>query len=124
MSDQNIMDEFERMLENMNLTEEKKVHLIAFGLNIDLFTLGAIANAANRKEKGDVNDEQQDCGEKQVNLLRGDFLKKADRLISSYPVQIRFTRRLHSVPEQPWAEFAKEIQLHRKVALNFQPMIW
>ena len=25
MSDQNIMDEFERMLENMNLTEEKKV---------------------------------------------------------------------------------------------------
>ena len=49
MSDQNIMDEFERMLENMNLTEEKKVHLItAFGLNIDLFTLGAIANAAHR----------------------------------------------------------------------------
>ena len=39
MSDQSIMDEFERMLENMNLTEEKKVHLIliaAFGLNIDL----------------------------------------------------------------------------------------
>ena len=40
MSDQSIMDEFERMLENMNLTEEKKVHLIlvaAFGANIDLF---------------------------------------------------------------------------------------
>ena len=64
------MDEFERMLENMNLTEEKKVHLItAFGLNIDLFTLGAIANAANRQEEGDVNDEQQDCCKKQVNLL-------------------------------------------------------
>ena len=76
MSDQNIMDEFERMLENMNLTEEKKVHLItAFGLNIDLFTLGAIANAANRQEKGDVNDEQQDCGEKQVNLLRQRLLE-------------------------------------------------
>ena len=30
MSDQNIMDEFERMLENMNLTEEKKVYLSSF----------------------------------------------------------------------------------------------
>ena len=30
MSDQNIMDEFERMLENMNLTEEKKVYLSFF----------------------------------------------------------------------------------------------
>ena len=73
MSDQSIMDEFERMLENMNLTEEKKVHLIlivAFGFNIVLLTLGAIANAANRQEEGDVNNEQQDCGEKQVNLLR------------------------------------------------------
>ena len=78
MSDQNIMDEFERMLENMNLTEEKKVHLItAFGLNIDLFTLGAIANAANRQEEGDVNYEQQDCGEKQVNLLRQRLLEKS-----------------------------------------------
>ena len=78
MSDQNIMDEFERMLENMNLTEEKKVHLFAaFGLNIDLFTLGAIANAANRQEEGDVNDEQQDCGEKQVNLLRQRLLEKS-----------------------------------------------
>ena len=78
MSDQNIMDEFERMLENMNLTEEKKVHLItAVGLNIDLFTLGAIANAANRQEEGDVNYEQQDCGEKQVNLLRQRLLEKS-----------------------------------------------
>ena len=78
MSDQNIMDEFERMLENMNLTEEKKVHLItAFGLNIDLFALGAIANAAHRQEEGDVNDEQQDCGEKQVNLLWQRLLEKS-----------------------------------------------
>ena len=30
MSDQNIMDEFERMLENMNLTEEKKVRFSFF----------------------------------------------------------------------------------------------
>ena len=30
MSDQNIMDEFERMLENMNLTEEKKVRFASF----------------------------------------------------------------------------------------------
>ena len=30
MSDQNIVDEFERMLENMNLTEEKKVNLCHF----------------------------------------------------------------------------------------------
>ena len=30
MSDQNIMDEFERMLENMNLTEEKKVYFSSF----------------------------------------------------------------------------------------------
>jgi len=30
MSDQNIMDEFERMLENMNLTEEKKVRFAFF----------------------------------------------------------------------------------------------
>ena len=30
MSDQNIMDEFERMLENMNLTEEKKVRFFLF----------------------------------------------------------------------------------------------
>ena len=30
MSDQNIMDEFERMLENMNLTEEKKVCFASF----------------------------------------------------------------------------------------------
>ena len=80
MSDQSIMDEFERMLENMNLTEEKKVHLIlivAFGFNIDLLTLGAIANAANRQEEGDVNNEQQDCGEKQVNLLRQRLLEKS-----------------------------------------------
>ena len=54
------------------------VHLIAvFGLNIDPFTLGAIANAANRQEEGDVNDEQQDCGEKQVNLLRQRLLGKS-----------------------------------------------
>ena len=61
MSDQNIMDEFERMLENMNLTEEKKVHgapYCSFWVNNDPFTLGAIANAANRQEEGDVNDEQ------------------------------------------------------------------
>ena len=30
MSDQNIVDEFERMLENMNLTEEKKVSFATF----------------------------------------------------------------------------------------------
>ena len=33
MSDQNIMDEFERMLENMNLTEEKKVRFAFFSLS-------------------------------------------------------------------------------------------
>ena len=50
--------------------------IVAFGFNIDLLTLGAIANAANRQEEGDVNDEQQDCGEKQVNLLRQRLLEK------------------------------------------------
>ena len=33
MSDQNIMDEFERMLENMNLTEEKKVLIIMVSIS-------------------------------------------------------------------------------------------
>ena len=71
MSDQNIMDEFERMLENMNLTEEKKVRFASFlekvYWDVKMFMQqGALADATNQQEERDVDNEQQDCSEKQV----------------------------------------------------------
>merc|ERR1719153_1325123 len=50
MSDQNIMDEFERMLENMNLTEEKKepLRMLPIGKKREMLTMNSKTVARNR----------------------------------------------------------------------------
>merc|ERR1719209_1724454 len=50
MSDQNIMDEFERMLENMNLTEEKKepLRMLPIGKKREMLTMNSKQVARNR----------------------------------------------------------------------------
>merc|ERR1719319_814594 len=50
MSDQNITDEFERMLENMNLTEEKKepLRMLPIGKKREMLTMNSKQVARNR----------------------------------------------------------------------------